>query len=519
MILRFYSVLTLLAGSLAAQNGPHIREWKAPAGETAARPQLSCSGLRALTGYDFTVISAVIVDASGGTPEFCRVMGQIQPEIRFEVSLPTAWNKRLYMFGNGGYAGESLENPGRVLARNQAVKLGFTVAQTNTGHDAEEEPLGTFAVNSQKLLDYAFRAVHVTAATAKNIAATYYGSAPVRAYFNGCSTGGRQALISAQRFPQDFDGIIVGAPVLNFSGTMTYNVRVAQALARAPLPSSKLRGLADRIYALCDDKDGLKDGLIDDPRRCDFKPSRDLQRCPEGADSAECFTKGQIDALETIYGDTMSGGKRVFPGFPVGAEIAGSNGRSGWEPWFIRDGVPTLAVTFAETFFRYLAYPKKDAKYELKEFELDRDVPRLQWISQVLDATETDLSAFRDRGGKLFMWYGWADPALNPLMGVEYYEAVTRQMGPKTTDFFRLYMIPGLFHCGSGPGCGSFDVLSPLISWVEGGKAPQTLQAARVEGGKPVRTRPLCPYPQVAKYQGSGSIDDAASFRCADPGI
>jgi hypothetical protein len=479
-------------------------------------PQTPCSSLRALTGYEFSVVTAALHPAAGNVPEFCRVTGQVQPEVRFEVSLPTFWNKRLLVAGNGGYAGEDLETPGRIAGRNDALRKEFAFAQTNTGHDAGQEPLGTFAVSSQKLLDYAFRAVHVTAETAKKLAAAYYGSGPGRSYFHGCSTGGRQALISAQRFPRDFDGILAGAPVLDFAGIMLKGASLSQALAAAPIPVAKLKLLADRVYAQCDAKDGLADGLIDDPRRCGFVPSRDLPMCAD-ADGPDCFTEGQIRSLENIYGDLKINGQRVFPGWPIGAEVAGSNGRSGWDGWIVRDGAPTNAFLFSETFFRYLAFPKKDPNYQLNQLDLDRDAPRLEWIRQVLDATDTDLTGFRDRGGKLLMWFGWADPALNPLMGVEYYEAAVRKMGPATRDFFRLFMLPGVFHCTGGVGCDSFDRLTALIDWVEQGKAPDGLVASRMEKGKPVRTRPLCPYPQVAKYKGTGSIDDAASFTCAGP--
>ena len=488
----------------------------APVLAAQSSPQVKCSSLRALTGYKFSVITAVLHPAAGNVPEFCRVVGQVQPEVRFEVALPANWNQRLLIAGNGGYAGQNLEDAGRVGARNNVIRRGFAFAQTNTGHDAADEPLGTFAVNAQKLFDYAFRSVHVTADTAKKLAAAYYGSAPRRAYFEGCSTGGRQALISAQRFPLDFDGILAGAPVLDFSGTMLKYASWVQALAAAPIPAAKLKLLADRVYAQCDAKDGLRDGLIDDPRRCGFQPSQHLPKC-DGGDGPDCFTEGQIRSLENIYGDVVAGGQRVFPGWPVGAEIAGPNGRSGWDGWIVRDGAPTTAFVFAETFFRYLAFPKKDPNFQLKQLDFDRDAPRLKWIAQVLNATDTDLAGFRDRGGKLLMWFGWADPALNPLMGVEYYEAVVKKMGPATRDFFRLFMLPGVFHCAGGVGCDSFDRLAALTDWVENGKAPDGLAASRMEKSKAGRTRPLCPYPQVAKYKGSGSIDDAASFTCADP--
>jgi hypothetical protein len=503
--MRFCYLAALATGVLTAQLA-----------DAPVRPRIACSDLRALTGYEFTIITATNVAATPNAPEHCRVSGQILPEIRFEVDLPAAWGRRFYMFGNGGYAGEQLDNPGRMNQRARGLRQGFAVASTNTGHDAATEPLGTFAVNRQKLLDYAFRSLHVTAVTAKRLIEVYYGSAPVRSYFEGCSTGGRQGLILAQRFPGDFDGIVVGAPVLNFTGTMVSYTRMVKALAAAPIPYEKLKTLADRVYAVCDESDGLNDGLIDDPLRCDFRPSRDLPKC-EGGDGADCFTPAQIGTLETIYSDVVVQGKRVFPGWPVGAEVAGANGRSGWDNWIVRDGQKTISHLFAETFFRYLAFPQKDANLELSAVDLEKDLPRLTWIIQTLDAIDPDLTRFRDRGGKIVMYYGWADQALNARMGVEYYEDVLKTMGPKTTDFFRLFMVPGMFHCAGGVGCSTFNSLEALTRWVEQGVAPETLAASRVVDGKTVRTRPLCPYPQVARYTGSGSIDEAANFRCAAP--
>ncbi|MDX1982618.1 MAG: tannase/feruloyl esterase family alpha/beta hydrolase [Bryobacteraceae bacterium] len=476
---------------------------------------MRCSALRGLTGYEFSVITAVEFQPAGEWPAFCRVIGQIQPEIKFEVALPATWNQRLYMYGNGGYAGENLEAPNRGSRRDQALKLGFATAATNTGHDAAQEPLGTFAVNSQKLLDYAFRSLHVTAVTAKKLAEAYYGVEPRRSYFNGCSTGGRQGLILAQRFPQDFDGIVVGMPVLDFTGTMLRYVATQRALSEAPIPVSKVKLLASRIYEQCDGKDGLKDGLLDDPRRCDFVPSRHLPVC-QGAESWDCFTAGQIRTLEVIYNDVTSQGKRLFPGWPVGPEIDGPNGRPGWENWFVREQGQTISAAFAETFFRYLAFPKKDPNFTIAQFDMEKDPEKLDWIRGALDATDPDLTAYRDRGGRILMYYGWADQALNPRMGVEYYEAVRQKMGAGTGGFFKLYMMPGVFHCGGGVGPASFDPLNPLINWVENNQPPESLRAEQVAGGKVVRSRPLCPYPQVAKYKGSGSADEAENFTCAE---
>lgn len=510
-------VVLMLLPSLLAQL-PFVQEmrgWKPPAGEPPMQPRGRCSALRSLTGYEFTVVTAQESQTASGA-KFCRVLGQVQPEIRFELALPYEWNGRLLMVGNGGYAGENIEAPGRANARNDALGFGFAFTQTNTGHDAAQEPLGTFAVSSQKLYDYAFRAVHVTAETAKRVAAAYYGAAPKKSYFLGCSTGGRQALIAAQRFPADFDGISAGAPVLDFTGTMMKYVSFLQAFAKAPLNHAKALFLADRIYAMCDEQDGVKDGLIEDPRRCGFKPSEHLPKCAN-AEQPDCFTSDQIAALEAIYGELKVNGTRIAPGWAIGAEVAGGpGGRSGWDNWIIRDQGPPISQAFSETFFRYLAYPKKDPALSLGQVDLARDVPALGSIRSTLDATDPDLSAFRDRGGKLMMWFGWADAALNPMMGVEYYESVLRTMGVGTRDFFRLYMMPGVFHCTGGPGCDSFPRLPALMDWVEKGKTPESLVASKFVSGKLLRTRPLCPYPQVAVYSGSGSTDDAANFRCSE---
>lgn len=477
------------------------------------RPAVGCADLRSLTNNEISIASAQIVPAAGGVPEHCRVAGQVLPQVAFEVNLPAQWNARLYMFGNGGYAGEAFDAPGRVNARNNALKRGFTTAATDTGHSAITEPGAVFALDHQKFLDWAFRSLHVTAEAAKLLARTYYGSAPARSFFDGCSTGGRQGLILAQRFPNDFDGIAVGAPVLDWTGTMIAGTRNAQALKANPFPPSKLPLLAERVYAQCDAKDGLKDGLIDDPRNCHFDPARDLPRCETGADKADCFTSGEISSLQTIYSDTVSQGKRIFPGWPVGGE----SGRGGWDPWMVHSGGPSLDVSFAEGFFRYIAFPKPDPQYDLSQFNLEKDLPRLETAASIINATDPDLTRFQQHGGKILMYFGWADPALNPLTGIEYYEKVMERMGAGTTGFFRLFMVPGMFHCGGGVGPDTFDKMTPLAEWVDHGTAPGRIVASRSVNGAVARTRPLCPYPEVARYNGSGSIDDAANFTCGKP--
>ena len=508
--------LTLVPAA-RAQNGSQFRNWNSALNDKPPlKPKRDCGALVSLTGYEFSVETAALEPAAGEVPEHCHLTGQILPEVRFELSLPTSWNGRFYMFGNGGYAGENLSSPGRVNTRRAALRRGFAVAQTNTGHDAVVEPLGSFAVSRQKLLDYAWRAVHVTAETSKRVIREYYAAAPSRSYFDGCSTGGRQGLMSAQRFPEDFDGIVVGAPVLDFTGTMTNYVWNARALDDAPIPPEKLKIVAQRVYDKCDGADGLTDGLIADPRRCAFDPERDLPLCAGGADGPGCLTAAQARSLGAIYRGAESGGRRLFWGQPVGAEI-GMPEQSGWDRWLVVPGGRTISLNFAETFFRYLAPPKPDPGYDLKSFDFERDPGQLQAISSILDAKNPDLSRFQARGGKIVMYFGWADTALNPLMGIDYYERVGARLGPSTNDFFRLFMVPGMAHCRGGVGTDEFDALTPLAEWVERGVAPGQLTASQSRGGKVTRTRLLCPYPQVAKYKGTGSHDEAGSFACASP--
>ena len=522
-LVRLAQAALILAAPLFPQGGGGVqfRDYKAPA--PTFKPRSSCAGLVALTGYEFSVYSARIVPVSDNAPEHCRAGLLVQPDINIEVNLPTLWNGRLYMFGNGGFAGESFEAAGRAANRARGLKAGFVTAATDTGHSAQREPGGTFAVNRQKFIDFGFRSLHVTAETAKRLIAAYYADPLAKAYFDGCSTGGRQALMLAQRFPADFDGIIAGAPGLAYTAGQIARVCWKQGLRANPFPAAKLNLLATRVYDQCDAKDGLKDGLIDNPLGCDFRPGRDLRRCEGDADRPDCFTQNQIAALERIYGDVVRQGKRYFPGWPVGSEAAGPNGQSAWIGQHIDTPAGQSAWNgYATGFIRFILGPGTplasltDAD-AMQKFDIDKDYENLAFAREVLDATDPDLTAFRRRGGKLILYFGWADPQLNPRMGLEYYEDVAAKMGPSTPEFARLFMVPGMFHCGGGIGTSTFDTATPLVKWVEGGQAPDSIPAARVVSGQTARTRPLCSWPEVARYNGSGSIDNAANFTCRRP--
>jgi feruloyl esterase len=454
------------------------------------------------------------------------VTGTLSPEIAFEVSLPDRWNGRFYMIGNGGHAGESLEDPFRVAQRNAALQAGFAFAQTNTGHDARKEPGASFVMsNPQKAIDYAYRAVHLTAVTAKAITARYYAKTVSRSYWNSCSNGGRQGLIEAQRYPADFDGVVANAPWVDQTGYTIGAMWNQKALSAAsPLSPAKLAMLSAKVMAKCDALDGLKDGLIDDPRKCHFDAWHDVAACPAGTDTAECLTPQQADAVMKIYSGPQGGGKTLFPGYMPGSEapVAGAPGAAPASAWmnFIvpaQPGGKSADFNLAENTMRYLVHVPPQPDYDYTTFDYDHDAHMLDDWGRKVDAKNTDLAAFRKHGGKLLMTYGWADQVLQPLAGVDYYEAAVTRNGPRTEEFFRLFMVPGMTHCSGGNGTDRFDPVTAVVNWVERGQAPQVLQASRVVDNKTVRTRPLCPYPEVARYSGQGSIDEAANFRCVKP--
>jgi hypothetical protein len=485
-------------------------------------PARACEAMRNFKSNEIAQITVTAISATAEIPAFCRVTGLLSPEIAFEVSLPAKWNGRFYMIGNGGHAGESLEDPGRVSQRNDALKIGFAVAQTNTGHDSRKEPGATFVLsNPQKAIDYAYRAVHLTATTAKDITKNYYGKPVAKAYWNSCSNGGRQGLIEAQRFADDFDGIVANAPWVDQTGFTIGAMWNQKALSEAPVTPAKMALVAEKVMAKCDEIDGLKDGLIDDPRKCAFDPLRNVPACSSGSDGPDCLTAAQAAAIAKVYSGPVSNGKPFFPGFMPGSEalmpnLFGGGTGSGWMNVIVSPQPGGTAADFglAENTMRFLVHKPPKPDYDYKTFDFDRDIHMLGDWSKQADAKNPDLSAFKKRGGKLLMTYGWADSILQPMMGVKYYEQALVKNGSNTTDFFRLFMVPGMGHCSGGIGPDQHDPMTAIINWVEKDQAPTSILARRVENSKVVRTRPLCPYPQVARYSGQGSIDDAANFRC-----
>jgi len=488
-------------------------------------PRKACEELVKLKSKDIAQIMAVAVAATETAPAFCQVTGTLSPEIAFEAALPAKWNGRFYMIGNGGFAGDALDNPARLTQRNEALKLGFAFAQTNTGHYASKEPGSTFVMsNPQKAIDYAYRAVHLTAKTAKDLTKEYYGKSISHAYWNSCSNGGRQGLMEAERFPEDFDGVIANAPWVDQTGFTIGAIWNQKALSGAHVTAAKLAMVADKVMAKCDAIDGLKDGLIDDPRKCDFDPARDVPACSAGADGDDCLTSQQAEAIAKVYSGPMSHGKPFFPGYMPGSEavvngLFGGGSGSGWLNVIVATQPDRKPADFnlGEGVIQYLAPKPPKPDYDYQTFDFDHDIHVVDDWSKVADAKNPDLAKFKKHSGKLLMTYGWADSILQPLMGVNYYEQVVAKNGPDAQGFARLFMVPGMAHCAGGIGPDRHDGMTAMIDWVEKGKAPESMVASKVVDKQVVRTRPLCPYPQVARYSGQGSIDDAANFRCVAP--
>lgn len=490
-----------------------------------AAPAMKCDELAAAKfGADVKIDSAKLVPAASNLPEHCDVRGVIWPEAKFAVKLPTNWNNRFEMVGGGGWAGTI-----SLAAMDTAVRAGYATTSTDTGHDAQKEPGASFAYPgpnnpwaARKVVDHGYLAVHETALLAKKIILAYYGSAPRYSYWVGCSTGGRQGLMEAQRYPEDFDGYVVGAPVLFLSGLQMKAVWNYLAVGTGPgkITKEKLPALADAVYGKCDALDGLKDGLIENPLKCNFDPETDLKRCPGSSDNSDCFTPAQIEGLKKVYeGPRDSHGRQLFPGMPPGGEALAAGPRGG-EP---QSGWARLAQSFeiADSFFKYMAFdPAPGPNWDFHTFNFDVDPQRMSEVSLRIDATIPDLTAVKMRGGKIVHYHGWADPGVSAKMSVDYYEAAMKAMGEKETmDFYRFFPVPGMFHCGGGPGCGNVDWLTAAVNWVEKGIAPSMLVGAHIENGKVTRTRPICAFPNVAKYKGSGSIDAAENFTCVAPGI
>lgn len=468
------------------------------------------------------ISSATEVSAQGDRPAYCDVRGSIKGNIKFAVYLPSDWNGRFQMVGNGGKAGSI-----SLADMETAIKDGYASASTDTGHDATvPETAGARFGFDQEFgddmeIDFGYRSVHLTAVVAKEVIQAHYGSGIAYSYWTGCSTGGRQGMMEAQRYPDDFDGYLVGAPVYNYTRQHLSAPALLQNLYKSgingpsELPYGKLKLLNDIVYqgngddfAGCDAMDGLEDGIIRNPLACTFDPDQHLPQCDGDADGDACFTATQLDAIKAVYAGRPD--VNVLP-LPPGTEFT----EGGWGSWFIASGsgVPQLHTIMFDAFQYLMFEPDRPGFNYLSELDWDRDPMLMDKAKATFNATDPDMRKFAEAGKKMIMYHGWGDPGVNPRGTIEYRKNVETVFGDaaKVEEFYKLYMVPALGHCRGGQGHTAINWMSALSNWVEKGEAPEGIVGTRPSDGS---TRPQCPYPLEAVYDGTGSPEEASSFSC-----
>jgi feruloyl esterase len=471
----------------------------------------ACSDLVSLTLPGTTVTLAAQVEGdslpaagppgAASLPVVCRVAATLRPttdsDIKIEVWMPaTTWNGKFQAVGNGGWSGAIAYG-----AMRDAIRRGYATSSTDTGHSGSSAQFA--AGHPEKLADFGYRAVHEMAAVSKKLVTAYYGTAPKHSYWKGCSAGGRQGLKEAQEFPADFDGIIAGAPASDWTGRAAQSMRIAQAVHKdeaSYIPPAMYPVIHDAVVHACDALDGVRDGVLENPRACRFDP--EILQCKAG--EAACLTRPQVEAARQFYRSPANPRtSRQITGLEPGSEL-------GWGTW---GGPQPFAI--GHDHFRYVVFD--DPAWDFRRLNFDADIVLAERShGSIINALDPNLERFFARGGKLLQYHGWSDPQISPGSSVQYYDRVSRVLGGRSRidASYRLFMAPGMAHCAGGEGPDAFDTLSALEQWVEHGQPPERLQASRTRGGKVDRTRPLCPYPQAAVYTGTGSTDDAANFVC-----
>ena len=487
---------------------------------TQRLPNVTISAAETITGGSFTPQNSGVIS---NLPPFCRVAGVIAPttesQILFEVWLPLEkWNGKFAGVGNGGWAG--IISYGGLA---EQVRRGYATASTNTGHEVTPGVnAARFAFeHPERLVDFAHRAHHETALLAKTVVQAYYGKGPERSYFIGCSSGGYEGLMEAQRYPTDYDGIVAGAPANNWTRLMAGDFDGVLAVLKEPasnLSASALGMMYRAVLATCDGADGVTDGVLDDPRQCNFDPAS-LQ-CAANQAGDTCLTPAQVKAAQRIYGGLKdpTTGAQLYPGLVPGSEPF----------WPHRDPANPFPIPIAH--YKWLVFA--DPNWDWKTFDFAAPAGYQAFLkaeskfAPLLNATNPDLREFRKRGGKLLQYHGWNDQLIAPQNSIDYYESVVSfaKGQDRTTaladvqSFYRLFMAPGMAHCNGGTGPNSFDMQNALEQWVERGVAPEQIVATRSINGVVDRSRPLCAYPKVAVYKGKGDWNDAANFVCQAKG-
>ena len=489
-------------------------------GRVAERSEADCAAAMKIVLPNARVTEVHVVQPNDslraiGHRAYCSVAATVDAETHIVAMLPDNWNGQFLMGGGGGYVG-AVENQSAT-----AVHEGYATVGTDAGHTAFSLSAAWALHNDTRVSDWAYRAVHRTAEVTKVLIEAYYGRPPEHSYFFGCSNGGREALMEAQRYPADFDGIVAIAPAYNFLAIAATFVRNAQAqyptgdFNTPVVTPAVLKLLAARVSETCDATDGVRDGTIENPEACTFRLAS-LPPCPGDIAADNCVTRMQRAALSTFTAPLTAGAVH-YPGQPFGDEAD----PDAWNAWItgpvqgMQDPAgrtpPTVQGVFGTEFFKYFIYG--DSTWRYVGYDLARAARDGAKVDAIVSATNPDLSAFRARGGKLLLAHGWSDPALNARSTIEYFNAVQART-PQASSFSRLFMMPGVLHCAGGSGCDDVDWIKVIRRWVEAGDAPSRIVARKLRGTQVVRTHPLCAYPMTARYGGTGSTDDAAAFAC-----
>jgi feruloyl esterase len=461
-----------------------------------------------------------MVAAADAAAAYCKLSAIIDPALRFELRLPIAWNRKVLFLGGSGYDGV-IPAPDVLRPGPGVVTVGYATIATDSGHIGGPFD-GSFALDPDALVDFAYLARHRVLEAAREIMVTHYAESIRRTYFEGGSSGGREALIEAQRWPDSFDGVIARAPALDFTAVMLNANRIVQRAygsADAWLPLAAVQTLSNAVLAACDELDGLADGIVGNVAACHFDPS--VLRCADGT-STDCLTDAQVETANTVFSELqldvpLANGRTGYPGYPISGAEAGGGGWPLWMTGFAFESPNSLLFLLQDDYFKY--FVAKDAQFDSLQLSPTAYTAELSALSTLLDATDPDLSAFTAHGGKLILWHGLADYAISAYGTLRYYERVVATAGghEEADAFVRFYTSPAVDHTGSGNGAPLFDLLGALDAWVENGAAPGDLVAYRLENGAEIPFRPLCRYPTYPRYDGIGDPHSAASFACVAP--
>ncbi len=477
---------------------------------TKISPCIPCEELKNLSLPDVKITSAALTQ---DPVPHCKVSGIIGTEIKFELLLPNHWNSRFIMSGGSGFAGSVMNY------FSSSINKGYAMVTTDTGHEGHNLKADWALYNMERQINFGHLAVHRVAVTSKEIIGQYYGSEITYSYFRGGSRGGGQGMMEAQRYPEDFDGIVAGAPGFIWPALGAKIIQICQAVFPDPdklddpiVTLANIELLNSLILLQCDELDGIKDSILNDPRECKFDFDQ-LPRCANDHPSDDCFKSQQIEAIKIIYSDLIVNDKLIYPGYAFGCE----NEVLGWQNWItgptthpLALDYPSIQYALGTEIFKYLIF--QDSTWDYSTYNFTDFSQTTKYASAYLDATSTDYSKFKNHGGKMIIYHGWNDWALSPFVTINHYEQVKKE-DADLKNYIRLFLIPGMLHSSGGPGPDQADWIEVISNWVEKDLAPERVVMSKLKNNKVILTRPVFPYPEISVYDRKGDPRSESSFR------